>query len=87
MLISAMFTNGFVLKELASSTLVLISKPRLDACISNSYRSIALCSIIGIVACTEEQDCRFHIILLLIFLLGNKQCIMRIITINTQTLV
>jgi hypothetical protein len=47
MLISAMFTHVFVLKELASSTLVPIPKPKLDACVSNNYRSIALCSIIG----------------------------------------
>ena len=45
MLISAMFTHGFILRELVYSTLV--PKPKLDACISNNYRSIALCSIIG----------------------------------------
>lgn len=47
MLISAMFTHGFVMNELTFSTIVPIPKPRLDACHSNNYRSIALCSIIG----------------------------------------
>ena len=47
LLISAMFTHGFVLDELTISTIVPIPKPKLDACISNNYRSIALCSIIG----------------------------------------
>ena len=47
LLISAMFTHGFVLDELTISTIVPIPKPKLDACISNNYRSIASCSIIG----------------------------------------
>lgn len=47
MLISALFNHGFVMDELKVSTIVPISKPRLDACNSSNYRSIALCPIIG----------------------------------------
>jgi len=46
-LITAMFTLGFILSELTVSTIVPVSKDKLDACHSSNYRSIALCSIIG----------------------------------------
>jgi Reverse transcriptase (RNA-dependent DNA polymerase) len=47
LLLSAMFTHGFVIDELTVSTTVPIPKPKLNACNSSKYRSIALGSIIG----------------------------------------
>jgi hypothetical protein len=46
LLLSAMFTHGFVIDELTVSTVVPIPKPKLNVCISSNYRSTALGSII-----------------------------------------
>ena len=47
LLLSAMFTHGFIIDELTVSTIVPIPKPKLNVCVSSNYRSIALGSIIG----------------------------------------
>ena len=47
LLLSAMFTHGFIIDELTVSTIVPIPKPKLNVCVSSNYRSLALGLIIG----------------------------------------
>jgi len=47
LLITAMFTHGFILSELTASTIILVPKGKLDACYFSNYRRITSCSIIG----------------------------------------
>ena len=47
MLISALFSNGFVLDSLCVSTIIPIPKGKNNICESKNYRGIALSSILG----------------------------------------